>query len=83
MVKSGLDPSHNSDPRVPRVSQYRQAMHLSTAYALMAIFLWNGLSLTFPAYSVLHSSSDNIVVDEFMENFGLFWMFLVYYNSYF
>ena len=55
MVKSGLDPSHNSDPTVPRVSQYRQAMHLGTAYALMTIFLWNGLSLVLPSYSVLHS----------------------------
>lgn len=43
MVKSGLD----HDPQgahVPRVSQYRLALHLSTAFTLYLGCLWTGLS---------------------------------------
>ncbi|CAJ0950775.1 unnamed protein product, partial [Mesorhabditis belari] len=43
MVKSGLDPSLNSDTSVPRVSQYRLATHLTLAFVLYSLFLWNGL----------------------------------------
>ncbi|KAE9554204.1 hypothetical protein FO519_002568 [Halicephalobus sp. NKZ332] len=44
MVKSGLDPSNNSDKDVPRVSQYRLATHLTMAFVLYSIYLWTGLS---------------------------------------
>ncbi|VDL64848.1 unnamed protein product [Nippostrongylus brasiliensis] len=44
MVKSGLDPSKNSESSVPRVSQYRLATHLSIAFVLYSLFLYNGIS---------------------------------------
>ncbi|PIO73210.1 hypothetical protein TELCIR_04825 [Teladorsagia circumcincta] len=44
MVKSGLDPSNNSDTNVPRVSQYRLATHLTMAFLLYSLFLYNGIS---------------------------------------
>lgn len=44
MVKSGLNPEHNSNQDVPRVSQYRLTAHLSMAFVLYTIFLWTGLS---------------------------------------
>lgn len=44
MVKSGLDPSQNSNQDIPRVSQYRLAAHLSSAFVLYTILLWCGLS---------------------------------------
>ncbi|VDK28652.1 unnamed protein product [Anisakis simplex] len=44
MVKSGLDPSNNSNEQVPRVSQYRLATHLTMAFVLYTICLWTGLS---------------------------------------
>ncbi|VDM65396.1 unnamed protein product [Strongylus vulgaris] len=44
MVKSGLDPSHNSEASVPRVSQYRLATHLTIAFLLYSLFFYNGIS---------------------------------------
>ncbi|VDM50793.1 unnamed protein product [Toxocara canis] len=44
MVKSGLDPSNNSNTDIPRVSQYRLATHLTMAIVLYTIYLWTGLS---------------------------------------
>ncbi|VDM54813.1 unnamed protein product [Angiostrongylus costaricensis] len=44
MVKSGLDPSKNSEASVPRVSQYRLATHLSLAFVLYSLFLYNAIS---------------------------------------
>ncbi|KAL6735914.1 hypothetical protein Aduo_006313 [Ancylostoma duodenale] len=44
MVKSGLDPSNNSESSVPRVSQYRLATHLTIAFLLYSLFLYNGIS---------------------------------------
>ena len=44
MVKSGLDPSKNSEASVPRVSQYRLATHLTIAFLLYSLFLYNGIS---------------------------------------
>uniref|UniRef100_A0A7E4ZW93 Cytochrome c oxidase assembly protein COX15 n=1 Tax=Panagrellus redivivus TaxID=6233 RepID=A0A7E4ZW93_PANRE len=49
MVKSGLDPSQNSDKDVPRVSQYRLATHLTLAFVLYSVFLWTGFSHILPA----------------------------------
>ncbi|KAL3077898.1 hypothetical protein niasHS_013427 [Heterodera schachtii] len=58
MVKSGLDPSNNSNSDVPRVSHYRLATHLSLAFILYGIFLWNGLSHLFTPNN--HSKSPAI-----------------------
>uniref|UniRef100_A0A914ZNJ8 Cytochrome c oxidase assembly protein COX15 n=1 Tax=Parascaris univalens TaxID=6257 RepID=A0A914ZNJ8_PARUN len=44
MVKSGLDPTNNSNAEIPRVSQYRLATHLTMAFVLYTIFLWTGLT---------------------------------------
>uniref|UniRef100_A0A915JAR4 Uncharacterized protein n=1 Tax=Romanomermis culicivorax TaxID=13658 RepID=A0A915JAR4_ROMCU len=44
MVKSGLDPSNNSESEVARVSHYRLASHLTTAFVLYTVLLWSGLS---------------------------------------
>ena len=47
MVKSGLnEPSKQTD--VPRVSQYRLAAHLGSAFLLYSGFLWTGLSQLLP-----------------------------------
>ncbi|KAL5021475.1 hypothetical protein ScPMuIL_000630 [Solemya velum] len=43
MVKSGLQDQPESTD-VPRVSQYRLMSHLGAAFALYALFLWQGLS---------------------------------------
>lgn len=45
MVKSGLDPALEEQGRVPRVSQYRLAAHLGSAFAIYALCLWRALSL--------------------------------------
>ena len=43
MVKSGLE--EKADPNdVPRVSQYRLAAHLGSAFLLYTLFLWQGLN---------------------------------------
>lgn len=47
MVKSGLDPSQNSDTEIARVSHYRLAAHLSTAFVLYSVLVWCGLSKLF------------------------------------
>jgi len=44
MVKSGLEDKPESTD-IPRVSQYRLASHLGTAFILYTGLLWNGLSL--------------------------------------
>ena len=43
MVKSGLNPKPEATD-VPRVSQYRLAAHLGSAFILYSLFLWQGLS---------------------------------------
>ncbi|KAL3865180.1 hypothetical protein ACJMK2_006797 [Sinanodonta woodiana] len=43
MVKSGLQEQTQSS-NIPRVSQYRLAVHLGSAFFLYALFLWGGLS---------------------------------------
>ncbi|VDK63574.1 unnamed protein product [Onchocerca ochengi] len=47
MVKSGLDPTNNSNKEIPRVSEYRLASHLTLAFVLYTVFLWTGLSHIF------------------------------------
>ena len=45
MVKSGLEQKIIEDGEVPRVSHYRLAAHLGTAFAIYMASLWNGLTL--------------------------------------
>ncbi|MCP9261590.1 putative uncharacterized protein psbx [Dirofilaria immitis] len=47
MVKSGLDPTNNSNKEIPRVSEYRLASHLTLAFVLYTVFLWTGFSHIF------------------------------------
>jgi len=52
MVRSGLHaPSNEYD--VPRVSPYRLAMHLTSAFAIYATLVWTTLSLAFPASAAM------------------------------
>jgi cytochrome c oxidase assembly protein subunit 15 len=45
MVKSGLEDELLRDPAaVPRVSQYRLAAHLGTAFVLYGTMFWNGIA---------------------------------------
>ena len=46
MVKSGLEQPREHE--VPRVSPYRLATHLSTAFAIYAAILWTALSVAWP-----------------------------------
>lgn len=52
MVKSGLDPTGNSNKEIPRVSEYRLATHLTLAFILYTMFLWTGLSHIFTPHDV-------------------------------
>jgi len=45
MVKSGLDSRIVEERAVPRVSHYRLAAHLGTAFLIYIATLWNGLTL--------------------------------------
>jgi heme a synthase len=46
MVKSGLEDELLTTPgAVPRVSQYRLAAHLGTAFVLYASMFWNGMAV--------------------------------------
>lgn len=47
MVKSGLQ-QPKSEHAVPRVSPYRLAAHLTSAFAIYCTLLWTTLSLAFP-----------------------------------
>ncbi|KAK8399501.1 hypothetical protein O3P69_003526 [Scylla paramamosain] len=53
MVKSGLEKERFTEPSdVPRVSQYRLAAHLGTAFVLYSLFLWNALGITNPPQAI-------------------------------
>lgn len=53
MVKSGLEKERFKEPSdVPRVSQYRLAAHLGTAFVLYSLFLWNALGIAYPAQKI-------------------------------
>jgi len=45
MVKSGLDDKIVEEKAVPRVSHYRLAAHLGTAFAIYSAMLWSALDL--------------------------------------
>nr|CAG4651762.1 EOG090X04TT [Triops cancriformis] len=53
MVKSGLEAERFQGPSdVPRVSQYRLAAHLSSAFVFYSLLLWSSLGLLIPAQTV-------------------------------
>lgn len=56
MVKSGLEDRFQSQSDVPRVSQYRLAAHLSTAFALYTLLLWSALDHLLPAETIAYST---------------------------
>jgi len=49
MVKSGLEDRFQGENDVPRVSQYRLAAHLGSAFVLYSFMLWSALDLLIPA----------------------------------
>nr|SVE77553.1 EOG090X04TT [Daphnia lumholtzi]SVE78181.1 EOG090X04TT [Daphnia lumholtzi]SVE78811.1 EOG090X04TT [Daphnia lumholtzi] len=49
MVKSGLEDRFHGEADVPRVSQYRLASHLGSAFVLYSLFLWTSLHHLIPA----------------------------------
>lgn len=51
MVRSGLEEPMNN--AVPRVSPYRLAAHLTSAFAIYATLVWTTLSIAFPAPSTV------------------------------
>lgn len=54
MVKSGLEEHRFQGPNdVPRVSQYRLASHLTFAFVLYTLFLWNALDILLPAQKLV------------------------------
>nr|CAG4649270.1 EOG090X04TT [Scapholeberis mucronata]SVE93568.1 EOG090X04TT [Scapholeberis mucronata] len=48
MVKSGLEDRFKGESDVPRVSQYRLASHLGSAFVLYSLFLWTSLHHLIP-----------------------------------
>jgi len=52
MVKSGLEDRFNGESDVPRVSQYRLAAHLGSAFVLYSFFLWSALDLLIPPKAI-------------------------------
>lgn len=52
MVKSGLEDRFHGESDVPRVSQYRLASHLGSAFILYSLFLWSSLHHLMPAKAV-------------------------------
>lgn len=55
MVKSGLQ-QPESEHGVPRVSPYRLAAHLTSAFAIYCTLLWTTLSLAAPTAPVMTAS---------------------------
>jgi cytochrome c oxidase assembly protein subunit 15 len=52
MVKSGLEDRFDGPSDVPRVSQYRLAAHLGSAFVLYSYLLWSALDLLLPVQPV-------------------------------
>jgi cytochrome c oxidase assembly protein subunit 15 len=57
MVKSGLEDRFHGDNDVPRVSQYRLAAHLGSAFVLYSYLLWCGLDYLLPVQQLERSKS--------------------------
>ena len=49
MVKSGLEDRFHEASDIPRVSQYRLASHLGSAFTLYSLFFWSSLHHLIPA----------------------------------
>jgi heme a synthase len=59
MVRSGLhDTPENSD--IPRVSPYRLAVHLTSAFIIYSTLLWTTLSLAFPVSPAMVASAPQV-----------------------
>ncbi len=52
MVKSGLEDRFHEPSDVPRVSQYRLAAHLGSAFVLYSLFFWSSLHHLVPAKAI-------------------------------
>ena len=52
MVKSGLEDRFNGPCDIPRVSQYRLAAHLGSAFVLYSFSLWSALDLLLPVQGI-------------------------------
>lgn len=57
MVKSGLEDRFHKETDVPRVSQYRLAAHLSTAFVLYTLLLWSSLDHLLPVDTLSQNAS--------------------------
>lgn len=55
MVKSGLDEEKISKTQIPRVSQYRLAAHLGSAFTLYSLMFWQALTHLVPPQQVSQS----------------------------
>lgn len=55
MVKSGLEEPQPTD--IPRVSQYRLAAHLGSAFVLYSLMLWSGLTHILKPQQILNSKN--------------------------
>lgn len=62
MVKSGLEEERFQNQNdVPRVSQYRLAAHLSTAFLLYTLFLWSALDHLIPAEKIAYATKEALI----------------------
>ncbi|CAB4007381.1 cytochrome c oxidase assembly COX15 homolog [Paramuricea clavata] len=57
MVKSGLDEEKISKTQIPRVSQYRLAAHLGSAFALYALMFWQALTHLLPPQELANTKN--------------------------
>ncbi|XP_028391243.1 cytochrome c oxidase assembly protein COX15 homolog [Dendronephthya gigantea] len=57
MVKSGLDEEKISKTQIPRVSQYRLAAHLGSAFALYSLMFWQALTHLVPAQQLANTKN--------------------------
>lgn len=55
MVKSGLESRFHGESDVPRVSQYRLAAHLGSAFVLYSYLLWCSLDYLLPVQQLQRS----------------------------
>ena len=56
MVKSGLEDRFHGESDVPRVSQYRLAAHLGSAFVLYSFMFWAALDLLLPPQVLVEKS---------------------------
>lgn len=60
MVKSGLEDRFHTQSDIPRVSQYRLAAHLGTAFVLYTFLLWSSLDHLLSADTLKYASKGAI-----------------------